>query len=68
MLTSANYLVWGMDDREVWVIPHNRFRECCETHSLFAKLMDLPYDFFNGPISAIEDGTYLNGGCFDDFH
>ena len=46
VLASANYLVWGLDEREVWVIWHNRFREGCETHSLFAKLMDLPHDSF----------------------
>ena len=39
-----------------------------ELHPLLAKLVDLPHDLFDRSLAAVQDGTQLDRGSFDDSH
>ena len=65
---SGNDLVGGLDERKVRVVRHHGLRERGELHPLLAKLVDLPHDLFDRSLAAIEDGTQLDRGGFNDSH
>ena len=68
VFTSANDLVGGLDERKVGVVRHHGLRERRKLHALLAKLVDPSHDLFYGALAAIEDGTQLDRGGFNDFH
>ena len=68
MLTSGNDLVGGLDERKVWVVRHDGFRERGELHALLPKFVDLLHDFVDRALAAIEDGTQLDRRGFHSSH
>ena len=57
-----------LDEREIRIVGNHRFREGRELDAFFAQLSDFLDDFFDGPGTAVQHGTDLDGGGFYDGH
>ena len=68
VLTSANDLVGGLDERKVRVVRHHGFRERGELHALLPEFVDLSHDLVDRSLAAIENGTQLDRRGFHGSH
>ena len=67
MVFSAHF-VRPLDERKVRVIRHHGFRKGGELYALATEGQDLPADFLDSPLAAVEHRTQLDGGGFDRGH
>src|SRR5262249_9459379 len=66
VLSTDDVLQGTLDERKIRVVGNHSFRERGKLYTLLAEFVDLPHNFFNRPLAAVEDWTDLDCSGFNN--
>lgn len=66
VLLPGHKLERRLHEGEIGIVWDERLREGCESNALFAQLVDLPHNLFDGALSAAQHRADLHGGSVND--